>query len=323
MLHFEKPDIKVQEFVKDDYYGKFVVEPLERGYGITLGNSLRRVLLSSLPGFAITTVNIEGVQHEFTALDGVVEDVTMIVLNLKQLVLELVDDGLEEGELTPEDIEENDITLELHASGEGPVTAAQIEPNSDVRIVNPDLHICTLAKGGKIDMRMTARLGRGYVSQEENKRFNKEIGDIAIDSIFTPIKRVQYEVEKTVDQSDRLIIEVYTDGSIEPQEAVALASKILMEHLSVFVELNDKAKMAEFLVESEEDTKNKILEMNIEELDLSVRSYNCLKRAGINTVQELTNQTEEDLMKVRNLGRKSLKEVKDKLAELNLSLRRN
>lgn len=323
MLHFEKPDIKVQEFVKDDYYGKFVVEPLERGYGITLGNSLRRVLLSSLPGFAITTVNIEGVQHEFTALDGVVEDVTMIVLNLKQLVLELVDDGLEEGELTPEDIEEKVITLELHASGEGPVTAAQIEPNSDVRIVNPDLHICTLAKGGKIDMRMTARLGRGYVSQEENKRFNKEIGDIAIDSIFTPIKRVQYEVEKTVDQSDRLIIEVYTDGSIEPQEAVALASKILMEHLSVFVELNDKAKMAEFLVESEEDTKNKILEMNIEELDLSVRSYNCLKRAGINTVQELTNQTEEDLMKVRNLGRKSLKEVKDKLAELNLSLRRN
>lgn len=323
MLHFEKPDIKVKEFVKDEYYGKFVIEPLARGFGITLGNSLRRVLLSSLPGFAITTINIEGVLHEFTAINGVVEDVPMIVLNLKQLVLELVDDGLEDGQLKPEDIEGKVITLELHKSGEGPVTAADIEPNSAVRIVNPDLHICTLAKGGKIDMRMTARLGRGYVSHEENKQYNEEVGDIAIDSIFTPIKRVQYEVEKTVDQSDRLIFEVYTDGSVEPQEAIALAAKILMEHLSIFVELNDKAKLAEFMVESEEDTKNKILEMNIEDLDLSVRSYNCLKRAGINTVQELINQTEEDLMKVRNLGRKSLKEVKDKLAELNLNLRRN
>ncbi|HEY8436948.1 MAG TPA: DNA-directed RNA polymerase subunit alpha [Haloplasmataceae bacterium] len=323
MLHFEKPDIKVKEFVKDAYYGKFVIEPLARGFGITLGNSLRRVLLSSLPGFAITTVNIDGVLHEFTAISGVIEDVPMIVLNLKQLVLELVDDGLEDGQLTPEDLEEKVVTLELHKSGEGPVTAADIEPNSAVRIVNPDLHICTLAKGGKISMRMTARLGRGYVSHEENKKYNQEVGDIAIDSIFTPIKRVQYEVEKTVDQSDRLILEVYTNGSVEPQEAIALAAKILMDHLSVFVELNDKAKLAEFMVESEEDTKNKILEMNIEELDLSVRSYNCLKRAGINTVQELVNQTEEDLMKVRNLGRKSLKEVKDKLAELNLSLRRN
>lgn len=324
MLHFEKPDIKVQEFVKGEFYGKFVVEPLERGYGLTLGNSLRRVLLSSLPGFAVTTINIEGVLHEFSAINGVVEDVTQIVLNIKQLVLELVDDSLNSDELTPEDIAEKVVTLELNADEEGPVTAEKIEyDHSVVRIVNPDLHIATLAKGGKLKMRMTARLGRGYVSQDENKKYNTEIGDIAIDSIFTPIKRVQYDVEKTVDQSDRLIIEVYTNGSIEPQEAIALASKILMEHLSVFVELNDKAKMAEFMVESEEDTKNKILEMNIEELDLSVRSYNCLKRAGINTVQELTNQTEEDLMKVRNLGRKSLKEVKDKLAELDLSLRRN
>lgn len=317
MLQFEKPDIKVQEFVKDKFYGKFVVEPLERGYGITLGNSLRRILLSSLPGFAVSTINIEGVQHEFSAISGVVEDVTMIVLNIKKLVLEL-SQGFSDDE-----VEDKVLTLEIHKSGEGVVTAADIEPNSEVRIVNPDLHIATLSKGGRLDMRLTARAGRGYVSQDENKKYNKEIGDIAIDSIYTPIQRVQYEVEKTVNLSDRLIMEVYTNGSIEPQEAIALSSKILMEHLSVFVELNDKAKMAEFMVESEEDSKNKILEMSIEDLDLSVRSYNCLKRAGINTVQELINQTEEDMMKVRNLGRKSLKEVKDKLAELNLGLRRN
>lgn len=315
MLQFEKPDVKVQEFIKDKFYGKFVVEPLERGYGITLGNSLRRVLLSSLPGFAITTINIEGVQHEFSAISGVVEDVTMIVLNLKKLVLEVDHDFNEE--------EQKVVHLELHANGEGKVTAADIEPNSEVTIINPDLHIATLAKDGKLSIRMTARTGRGYVSADENKKYNQEIGDIAIDSLFTPIQRVQYDVEKTVNLSDRLIIEVFTNGSIEPQEAIALSSKILTDHLSVFTELDDIAKMAEFMVESEEDTINKKLEKSIEDLDLSVRSYNCLKRAGINTVQELINQTEEDMMKVRNLGRKSLKEVKDKLAEMDLSLRRN
>lgn len=316
MLKFEKPNVKIEEYVRDRYYGKFVIEPLERGFGITLGNSLRRVLLSSLPGAAITNIKIEGVLHEFTAISGIVEDVTAIILNLKKLVLHIDSDD--------ENVEK---VLEIHKSGEGVVTAADIEHDEQVTIFNPTLHIATLAKGGKLDMTLIARRGRGYVSADQNKKYNKEIGQIAIDSIYTPIERVQYEVEKTrVGQSadyDKLIIEVYTNGSIEPQEAIALASKILMEHLEVFVELNDKAKMAEFMVESEEDSKNKILEMSIEDLDLSVRSYNCLKRAGINTVQELANQTEEDMMKVRNLGRKSLKEVKDKLSELGLSLRRN
>lgn len=316
MLQFEKPTITVKDYSKDNFYGKFVVEPLERGYGITLGNSLRRILLSSLPGVAVTTIKIEGVQHEFSAMTGVVEDITTIVLNLKKLVLQF-----------KPDTEEVEKKLEIHTSGEGVVTAADIEHDQDVTIINPDLHIATLSKGGKLDMTLIARKGSGYVSADENKKFNKEIGHIAIDAIYTPIERVQYEVEKTrVGQDadyDKLTIEVHTNGSIEPQEAIALSSKILIEHLNVFVELNDRAKMAEFMVESEEDTKNKILEMSIEDLDLSVRSYNCLKRAGINTVQELANQTEEDMMKVRNLGRKSLKEVKDKLSELNLGLRRN
>lgn len=316
MLKFEKPNVKIEEYVRDRYYGKFVIEPLERGFGITLGNSLRRVLLSSLPGAAVTNIKIDGVLHEFTAISGIVEDVTAIILNLKKLILHIDSDD--------ENVEK---VLEIHKSGEGVVTAADIEHDEQVTIFNPKLHIATLAKGGKLDMTLIARRGRGYVSADQNKKYNKEIGQIAIDSIYTPIERVQYEVEKTrVGQSadyDKLIMEVYTNGSIEPQEAIALASKILMEHLEVFVELNDKAKMAEFMVESEEDSKNKILEMSIEDLDLSVRSYNCLKRAGINTVQELANQTEEDMMKVRNLGRKSLKEVKDKLSELGLSLRRN
>jgi DNA-directed RNA polymerase subunit alpha len=313
---FEKPRIEVEEFFKDKFYGKFVVEPLERGYGITLGNSLRRILLSSLPGFSITTININGVQHEFSAITGVVEDITTIVLNLKRLVLQIAPESTDDYK-----------TLEIHANGEGVVTAANIIHDNEVTIINKDLHIATLAKDSKFDMFLTARRGSGYVSADENKRYNREIGDIAIDSIYTPIERVQYDVEKTrVGQNadyDKLTIEVYTNGSIEPQEAIALSSKILTDHLNVFVELNDRAKMAEFMVESEEDTKNKIMEMSIEDLDLSVRSYNCLKRAGINTVQELSNQTEEDMMKVRNLGRKSLKEVKDKLNELGLSLRRN
>jgi DNA-directed RNA polymerase subunit alpha len=316
---FQKPKLEVAEFMKDKFYGKFVVEPLERGYGITLGNSLRRVLLSSIPGFAVTTIKIDGVQHEFSAVSGVVEDVTTIVLNLKKLVLQIDQDLKYTDDIVK--------TLQIHVNGEGVVTAADIEHDNEVIIVNPDLHIATLSKGGKFDMTLTARTGSGYVSSEENKKYNKEIGDIAIDSIFSPIERVQYEVEKTrVGQDadyDKLIIEVYTNGSIDPQEAIALSAKMLTEHLQNFVDLNDRAKMAEFMVESEEDTKNKILEMSIEDLDLSVRSYNCLKRAGINTVQELANQTEEDMMKVRNLGRKSLKEVKDKLNELSLGLRRN
>lgn len=320
MLRFEKPDITIAEYVRDKFYGKFVIEPLERGYGITLGNSLRRILLSSLPGSAITTIKIEGAQHEFSAITGVVEDVTTIILNLKKLILQIESDL----ELEEDSVEK---VLEIHASGEGVVTAADIEHDQDVKIINEDLYIATLAKGGKLDMTMIVRHGSGYVSADENKKFNKEIGHISIDSIFTPIERVQYEVEKTrVKQDagyDKLIIDVYTNGSIEPQEAIALSSKILIEHLNVFVELNDRAKMAEFMIESEEDSKNKILETSIEDLDLSVRSYNCLKRAGINTVQELSNQTEEDMMKVRNLGRKSLKEVKDKLNELGLGLRRN
>lgn len=317
MLQFEKPRIEIEEYARDRYYGKFVIEPLERGFGTTLGNSLRRVLLSTLPGSAVTNIKIEGVQHEFSAITGIVEDVTTIILNLKKLVLKIDADEDEEVEKV----------LEIHASGEGVVKAKDIEHDEQVTIFNPDLEIATLAKGGKLDMTLTARRGSGYVSADENKKFNKEIGQIAIDSIYTPVERVQYEVEKTrVGQDadfDKLIIEVHTNGSLEPQEAIALSSKILIDHLNVFVELNDKAKMAEFMVESEEDSKNKILEMNIEDLDLSVRSYNCLKRAGINTVQELANQTEEDMMKVRNLGRKSLKEVKDKLNELGLSLRRN
>ncbi|HEY8364578.1 MAG TPA: DNA-directed RNA polymerase subunit alpha [Haloplasmataceae bacterium] len=316
MLKFEKPNVRIEEYVRDRYYGKFVIEPLERGFGITLGNSLRRVLLSSLPGAAVTNVKIDGALHEFTAISGIIEDVTTIILNLKKLILHIDSDDI--------NVEK---TLEIHKSGEGVVTAADIEHDDQVTIFNPKLHIATLAKGGKLDMVMTARRGSGYVSADENKKFNKEIGQIAIDSIYTPIERVQYEVEKTrVGQNadyDKLIMEIYTNGSIEPQEAIALSSKILIEHFEVFVELNDRAKMAEFMIESEEDSKNKILEMSIEDLDLSVRSYNCLKRAGINTVQELANQTEEDMMKVRNLGRKSLKEVKDKLNELGLSLRRN
>lgn len=316
MLQFEKPDIKIQEFVKDKFYGKFVVEPLERGFGITLGNSLRRVLLSSLPGFALTTINIDGVQHEFSAISGVVEDVTTIVLNLKKLVLEIDRDILESDE-------EKVVTLELNATKEGKVTAADIEKNSEVTIVNPDLHIATLAKGGSLRMRLTARTGRGYVSADENKVYNSEIGDIAMDSLYTPIQRVQYEVEKTVNLSDRLILEVYTNGSVKPQEAIALSSKILIDHFNELTKLDEIAKMVDFMVESEEDTHNKKLEKSIEDLDLSVRSYNCLKRAGINTVQELINHTEEDMMKVRNLGRKSLKEVKDKLAEMDLALKRN
>ncbi|MED3843229.1 DNA-directed RNA polymerase subunit alpha [Geobacillus stearothermophilus] len=313
MIEIEKPKIETVELSEDAKYGKFVVEPLERGYGITLGNSLRRILLSSLPGAAVTSVQIDGVLHEFSTIDGVVEDVTAIILNIKKLALKIYSD--------------EEKTLEIDVQGEGVVTAADITHDSDVEILNPDLHIATLAEGGRLRMRMTARRGRGYVPAEENKREDQPIGVIPIDSIYTPVSRVSYQVENTrvgqVTDYDKLTIDVWTDGSIGPKEAISLGAKILTEHLNIFVGLTDEAQNAEIMVEKEDDQKEKVLEMTIEELDLSVRSYNCLKRAGINTVQELTQKTEEDMMKVRNLGRKSLEEVKAKLAELGLSLRKD
>jgi DNA-directed RNA polymerase subunit alpha len=313
MIEIEKPKIETVEISEDAKYGKFVVEPLERGYGTTLGNSLRRILLSSLPGAAVTSVQIDGVLHEFSTIDGVVEDVTAIILNIKKLALKIYSD--------------EEKTLEIDVQGEGVVTAADITHDSDVEILNPDLHIATLAEGGRLRMRMTAKRGRGYVPAEANKREDQPIGVIPIDSIYTPVSRVSYQVENTrvgqVTDYDKLTIDVWTDGSIGPKEAISLGAKILTEHLNIFVNLTDEAQNAEIMVEKEEDQKEKVLEMTIEELDLSVRSYNCLKRAGINTVQELTQKTEEDMMKVRNLGRKSLEEVKAKLAELGLSLRKD
>lgn len=313
MIEIEKPKIETVELSEDAKYGKFVVEPLERGYGTTLGNSLRRILLSSLPGAAVTSVQIDGVLHEFSTIDGVVEDVTAIILNIKKLALKIYSD--------------EEKTLEIDVQGEGVVTAADITHDSDVEILNPDLHIATLAEGGRLRMRMTARRGRGYVPAEANKREDQPIGVIPIDSIYTPVSRVSYQVENTrvgqVTDYDKLTIDVWTDGSIGPKEAISLGAKILTEHLNIFVGLTDEAQNAEIMVEKEDDQKEKVLEMTIEELDLSVRAYNCLKRAGINTVQELTQKTEEDMMKVRNLGRKSLEEVKAKLAELGLSLRKD
>lgn len=312
MIEIEKPRIETVEISDDATYGKFVVEPLERGYGTTLGNSLRRILLSSLPGAAITSVQINGVLHEFSTVDGVYEDVTTIILNLKRLALKIYSD--------------EEKTLEIDVNGEGVVTAGSITHDSDVEILNPDLHIATLAKGSKLQMKLVAKRGRGYVPAEGNKREDLPIGVIPIDSIYTPITRVNYQVENTrvgqVANFDKLTLDVWTDGSIRPEEAVSLGAKILTEHLNIFVGLTDQAQKAEIMVEKEEDQKEKVLEMTIEELDLSVRSYNCLKRAGINTVQELANKSEEDMMKVRNLGKKSLEEVQEKLDELGLSLRK-
>ncbi|QFT87215.1 DNA-directed RNA polymerase subunit alpha [Bacillus sp. THAF10] len=313
MLEIEKPKIETVEISDDANYGKFVVEPLERGYGTTLGNSLRRILLSSLPGAAVTSIQIDGVLHEFSTIEGVVEDVTTVILNVKKLALKIYSD--------------DEKTLEIDVQGEGAVTAADITHDSDVEILNPDLHIATLAKDAHLRIRFTAKRGRGYVPAVGNKREDQPIGVIPIDSIFTPVSRVSYYVENTrvgqVTNYDKLTLDVWTDGSNGPQEAVALGAKILTEHLNIFVGLTDEAQNAEIMVEKEEDQKEKVLEMTIEELDLSVRSYNCLKRAGINTVQELANKTEEDMMKVRNLGRKSLEEVKHKLEELGLGLRKD
>lgn len=313
MIEIEKPKIEIVEISEDSKYGKFVVEPLERGYGTTLGNSLRRILLSSLPGAAVTSVQIDGVLHEFSTVPGVVEDTTEIILNLKKLALKIHSD--------------EEKVLEIDVEGEGPVTAGDIRADSDVEILNPELHIASLADDARLHMRITANRGRGYVQAGRNKSEDQPIGVIPVDSIYTPVTRVNFNVENTrvgqVTNYDKLTLEVWTDGSIRPDDAVSLGAKVMTEHLMLFVGLTDEAKDAEIMVEKEEDKKEKVLEMTIEELDLSVRSYNCLKRAGINTVQELTQKTEEDMMKVRNLGRKSLEEVQQKLGELGLSLRKD
>lgn len=311
MIEIEKPRIERVDDRSNPKYGKFVVEPLERGFGTTLGNSLRRVLLSSLPGAAITSIKIEGVLHEFSTVPGVVEDVTDIILNLKSLTLKI---NSEEPQL-----------LRIEAQGEGELTAGDIIASSEVEILNPDLHIATLDSNGSLNMELIAEIGRGYVPADDNKKEDQAIGIIPIDSIFSPVRKVNYITEPTrVGQNanyDRLTLEVWTDSSIEPDEAISLSAKVLNDHLSLFIGLTDNMDEVETMVEKEEEEKDKILDMAIEELDLSVRSYNCLKRAGINTVFELTQKTEEDMMKVRNLGKKSLEEVQNKLQELGLSLR--
>lgn len=284
MIEIEKPKIETVEISDDAEFGKFVVEPLERGYGTTLGNSLRRILLSSLPGAAVTSIQIDGVLHEFSTIEGVVEDVTTIILHIKKLALKIYSDA--------------EKTLEIDVQGEGTVTAADITHDSDVEILNPDLHIATLGENASFRVRLTAQRGRGYTPADANKRGDQPIGVIPIDSIYTPVSRVSYQVENTrvgqVANYDKLTLDVWTDGSTGPKEAIALGSKILTEHLNIFAGLTDEAQHAEIMVEEEEDQKEKVLEMTIEELDLSVRSYNCLKRAGINTVQELANKTEEE-----------------------------
>jgi DNA-directed RNA polymerase subunit alpha len=311
MIEIEKPVIETVEISEDEKFGKFVVEPLERGYGTTLGNSMRRILLSSLPGAAITNVQIDGVLHEFSTIDGVVEDVTALILNLKKVAMKIHSEEVK--------------TLEFDIEGPATVTAGDIIHDSEVEIKNPDVYIGTVAEGGHLHARMNAQRGRGYVNAEENKQDDMPIGVIPMDSIYTPITRVNYHVEDTrvgeSDQFDKLTLDVWTDGSISPEDSVSLAAKILTEHLDIFVNLTEEAREAEIMVEKEETKKEKMLEMTVEELDLSVRSYNCLKRAGINTVEELTDKTEPEMMKVRNLGKKSLTEIKQKLNELDLSLK--
>ena len=313
MFDFERPNIEVAEISDDQKYGRFVVEPLERGYGITLGNSLRRIMLSSLPGAAVSQVKIEGVLHEFSSIEGVKEDVTEIIMNIKSLAIRNNSDTNE-----PK-------TAYIEYEGEGVVKASDIQADQDIEILNPDLTIATLCgKSAKLYMELTITKGRGYVSADKNKSEDLPIGVIAVDSIYTPVERVNITVENTrvgqITDFDKLTLDVYTNGTLVPDEAVSLAAKVLSEHLSLFIDLSENAKTAEVMVEKEEDEKEKVLEMSIDELELSVRSYNCLKRAGINTVEELTNKTSEDMMKVRNLGRKSLEEVLAKLKELGLQL---
>lgn len=314
MFDFNKPKIEIAEISDDKKYGKFVVEPLERGYGTTLGNSLRRIMLSSLPGAAVSQVKIDGVLHEFSSIPGVKEDVTEIIMNIKSLAIK-----------NSSDTNEPKVAY-IEVEGEGVVTAADIQADPDIEILNPDQVIATLNgdADSKLYMELTITKGRGYVSSDKNKNDELPIGVISIDSIYTPVERVNLTVQNTrvgqITDYDKLTLEVFTNGTLVPDEAVSLAAKVLSEHLSLFIDLSENAKTAEVMIEKEDNEKEKVLEMNIDELELSVRSYNCLKRAGINTVEELTNRTSEDMMKVRNLGRKSLEEVLAKLKELGLQL---
>lgn len=314
MLGFEKPRIEIAELSEDGKYGKFVVQPLERGYGTTLGNSLRRILLSSLPGSAVSNIKIEGVLHEFSVIPGVKEDVTELILNLKSLAIKNNSDSPE-----PK-------MAYIDFSGEGEIKARDIKVDSDIEIVNPDLHIATLSGSpdSKLFMEITITKGRGYVEAAKNKKADQPIRMIPVDSLYTPVERVNFLVEDTrvgqITDYDKLTFEVWTNGTMSPDDSVSLAAKVLNEHLALFIDLSENAKNTEIMVEKEEGKKEKVFELSIEELDLSVRSYNCLKRAGINTVEDLANKTEDDMMKVRNLGRKSLEEVLAKMAELGLAL---
>ncbi|HHT87578.1 MAG TPA: DNA-directed RNA polymerase subunit alpha [Clostridiales bacterium] len=317
MFDFEKPRIEIAEISEDKRFGRFVVEPLERGYGTTLGNSLRRIMLSSLPGSAVSQIKIDGVVHEFSVIPGVKEDVTEIVLNIKNLAIK-----------NNSDTNEPKIAY-IEQEGEVVVTAGDIQSDPDIEILNPDQVIATLCGGpeSRLYMELTITNGRGYVSADRNKKDELPIGVIPIDSVYTPVERVNLSVENTrvgqITDYDKLTLDVYTDGTLAPDEALSLAAKVLSVHLDSFIDLSEHAKTAEIMVEKEDNEKEKVLEMSIDELELSVRSYNCLKRAGINTVEELTNKTAEDMMKVRNLGRKSLEEVLSKLKELGLSLRQS
>lgn len=313
MIEFEKPNYKITDYVESNFYGKFELEPLERGFGTTLGNALRRVMLSSLPGSAISSVKLEGALHEFQTVEGIVEDVTTIILNLKQVVLKNHSEEMK--------------TVRIDVDKEGPVTAGDIDHDSDIEILNPDLVIANVAKGGHLVMEMTVSNGRGYVKSEENKKLLdiKKVGVIPIDSLFSPIERVSYDVESArvgQDESyDKLVMQVWTNGSMRPEEAIALASRILIEHFNILTNLSNIADMTGMMIEKTEDPKVKALETTIEDLDFSVRAYNCLKRAGIHTLQDLVNKSESEMMKIRNLGKKSLKEVLDKVRELGLVLR--
>ena len=313
MLQFEKPIYKITDSIENNFYGRFELEPLERGFGTTIGNALRRVMLSSLPGSAISSIKIDGVLHEFQTIDGVYEDVTTIILNLKGIVFK---NHSNEAKI-----------VRINTNKEGEVTAADIEHDADIEVINTDKVICTLSKGASFNMEMTVTNGRGYVRSEDNKRIHeiKKVGEIAIDSLYSPIERVSYEVGNArvgQDESyDKLILDVWTNGSIKPEEAIALAARILIEHLQIVTDLSSIADVSGMMIEKTEDPKVKALETSIEDLDFSVRAYNCLKRAGIHTLQDLVNKSESDMMKIRNLGKKSLKEVLDKIRDMGLVLR--
>lgn len=313
MIEIEKPKIELIDSSEEKHYAKFAVEPLERGYGITLGNSLRRILLSSLPGAAVSSIKVQGILHEFSTIPGVVEDVAELILNIKTIAAKMYIDEPQ--------------TLIVEAQGAGEITAGDIVTGPDVEIINKDLHIATLDENANLYLEMKMVKGRGYVPADQNKRDDMSIGEIAVDSIFTPVKRVNYHVSDTrlgqEGKYDKLTLEIWTDGTIKPDEAASLGAKVMNEHLNLFIEMTEHVSSVEIMVEKEEEDKEKVLEMTIEELDLSVRSYNCLKRAGINTVNELTNKSEDDMMKVRNLGKKSLEEVQHKLVDLGLGLKKS